>query len=459
MDLYKAKINIKRIIKMLFGEKIQNYTLDYILLWQKVIKLSDKISVKEIDNLELIGNSVAIEFVNKEVIKDERIYLNNLVEIFKILNGHRRKYNIIIVVNNRKLLKQSKLLRYTKNIDLTIIDGQVVYTKEEYLQEEKQLEDLIKFIKLNNLSPYERFLAAYNIVKQFKKYRDCCENPDLSRKLKYILNNEYMVCVGYANLLKNLLDKLDIPSMYITLGIDNTECDEETDIGRHARNIIKIDDVKYNIHGIYTSDATWDNDMENDLYHHHALTFQRKKELSKLETLEKEDLLLDFNNFDDFNDKINYYLRREINNSHKLKYKDKIIYAYRNLFNDILKILIQIDYSKYHELYNKYKYFLNLDYNNLELINIEKKYSEFLMEYANYIIPLSNNEINNRVTIEALKTVKIKIGGYSKRKYQIWETNAIHVNKKMDKDVFPYVYNPEDSRTHCFESKTLKLIK
>ena len=70
--------------------------------------------------------------------------------------------------------------------------------------------ELIEPIKNSNLSPLEKFIAIYNVVKNFKPYKESPDQLEESRYLRYILNNEYMVCVGYAKLLKILCEKVGI---------------------------------------------------------------------------------------------------------------------------------------------------------------------------------------------------------------------------------------------------------
>ena len=271
-----------------------------------VLVLSDKLSSLEIDNLMFINKKSNIHFINRSDVYDEKKFFNNLSNIFMELEQHNRVYNIEIDVRSRELLRESNLLDCIKNINLTINVSNCTYSLDEYLLEEKKLNDLVDSVKRANLSPFEKYLAVYNIVKKFKAYK---ENPDNfwdSRKLKYILDNEYMVCVGYANLLVVLLEKVGISSMVVGSSVDisyddgfTKECICTKFCG-HQRNIVKIDDDKYNIYGIYVVDATWDNNMSIDLYNHAVMTFDRMKEALRLETLEKTDLILDFHNIYDF---------------------------------------------------------------------------------------------------------------------------------------------------------------
>lgn len=450
------------------------------------INIDINISEQEIDKLINSNKEDTIVILpsNKETIIDEKIYLNQLKRIFEILKKHNRTYNIHISIKNRELLKQSGLLNYP-NINLTINNDLYNYTKEEYLKEEEQLETLIKPIKEANLSPYEKYLAIYNLVKQFKPYKENEEDPNQSRYIRYILNNEYIVCVGYSNLLKVLLDKVGIPSIEVSASVDTSKYNDDqknipTFIEGHRRNIIKIDDDKYNIHGYFIVDPTWDNNMEHDLYNNSTSTFDKRKEHHWIERLEKEDLLLDFHNIEEFKEKINHYLKRKINNSSTINplipitspsktNQEKIVNAYISIYKDIMQLLIMLDYPKYKEFYDKYNQKINkmqkesfysrmgfITNFNFSLKEFEELFSEFLTEYALYIIPLSNQKVDIKTTLTAAEEIKQKINKLTQKELQEWKNQTIEDNIIQKEAVFPYIYNPNNPKPNYLESKSSK---
>lgn len=426
---------------------------------------------QDIANFVYINDNavVSISSTNKN---DEIKYVANLLRIFKQLQSHNRQYNISIMINNRELLMKSGILHFS-NINLIIDNDSYDYKKEEFLKEDEKLEQLAGRVRDANLSPYEKYLAVYNIVKQFKPYKENKEEKDKARNLRYILddNNEYIVCVGYAKLLTTLLNKVGIPSYNISVGVDTsydagfTKEDIPTDIVGHQRNIIKIDDDKYNIHGVFVADATWDNDIEYDLYNNSAMTFDRKKEAFRLETLNDVDLLLDFHDFNEFSRKVNFYLKRRIKKSFRSKYNDKIVYEFKDMYEKILKILSCLDYQKYSELYGKYNELVDKvidNYNtskysgrgeNISLKQIETVFNEFLTEYANYIIPLSNQAINKDTLLEALTNVKRQLGSYSEDELKDMSKKIVELNAKVDSKSFPYVYDANNPIPNYLEAR------
>lgn len=467
-------INPKYLSKSVQKKKIIfYYTIEKILQTKRLCLSSIfKITEREINNFIFINKGTQIELSPSAIEKslnysDEIEYFQALSKIFRILETHNRSYDIKIYVQNRELLKQSKILEYCSNINLTIYSDFHNYTIEEYLVEEKQLEKFVISIKESNLSPYEKFLAVYNIVKQFKPYNDHKKDTQAPRRLRNILNNEYIVCVGYAVLLENLLNKVGIPVIVISTSIDTSyedgftqEC-IPTNRNGHSRNIVRIYDDKYNIHGIFVADATWDNTMKYDLYNNAAITFDKKKEAYQLETLTQEDLLLDFHNFEEFNTKINHFLKRKIKETYGQTPEEKIIDGYRKVYDAIMGILIKLDYEKYKELSNKYaKKVEDIMYKRVTSTKeIEKTYSDFLTEYATYIIPLSNEKVKDTVLYQAASTVKKVVDNFTKEELKQWNRETKKINQIAHSIYFPYSYNPKDPRPNYLKTRGKIRIK
>lgn len=426
----------------------------------KKLRINSNHPLDEIENFKYLNNNCEITIAT-QTLNDEPEYLNNLTKIIKILSKHQKTYNIKIEINNRELLKQVDILN-TKNINFTIYNDLYNYNKQEYLKEEIQLDKLIEPIKKANLSPYEKYLAVYNIVKNFKPYKENKKDKNQARYLRYILNNDYIVCVGYSKLLKTLLDKVEIPCTIISLQIDisyddgYTQENKPTELTGHERNIIKIDDNKYNIHGIYIADATWDNNTKYDLYNNSCMTFDKKKEAKRLESLTKEDLLLDFHNFNEFLEKLNYYLKKETKKNTKYyeNFNKCIISAYHNIYHDIMTLLSQIDYNKFKGLYEKYDKILKDNKNNLT--KVEKIYSSFLTEYAMYIIPLSNKTIDQNILLDATVNTKKELHKYNKEYLEILKTVITFDYEDFNNLGFPYKYDPNNKTPGYLETKSGK---
>src|SRR5574344_594968 len=113
-------------------------------------------------------------------------------------------------------------------------------------------------------------MAVYDIVKNYKPYKENSKQLEEYRYLRYILNNDYMLCVGDAKLLTTLLKRGGIKSTDYSTSVDTsydhgyTKEDKPVTLAGHARAMIHIDDDKYHVHGYYIADPTWDNNKKNN---------------------------------------------------------------------------------------------------------------------------------------------------------------------------------------------------
>ncbi len=127
--------------------------------------------------------------------------------------------------------------------------------------------DEINSAKVNgqSLSPFEKFVLAYHFVTN-RVYNEVEEGDDTSksRRLISVLNSDKIVCVGFASLLATVLNRLDIPC--------TTQCIVSYDnnlkgYGNHATCLVRIDDPKYNMNGIYFSDPTGDSAKKRSIFY------------------------------------------------------------------------------------------------------------------------------------------------------------------------------------------------
>ena len=315
-----------------------------------------------------------------------------------------------------------------------------------YLNYEKYLYGLIK--PAINLSPYEKFMYAYNIVKHYKKYQEVDENDDKmnSRKLyKIIDNDEYMVCVGYANLLNDLLVKLGIESVCYSVGVDvgfdkadiNAENvdDLKSVYGGHERIIVNIVDLKYGIDGIYQSDPTWDNVLGEDSYIYSLMTFDEASKTKRY--LYKDKTAYNFlfsKTIKEFYDNVNSFMDYLVrDNTLAIKLDEKR--ARMRVVNDTLDIIRKIDSDFYNYLMNKYKDIEKSDYN---IIN--NYFQDYLYDIGFYIVKKANKPIK----LEQLKTCIEKLYtnyyGLSEDEIKKEVDRTIIFNKERMDRMFPTTY-------------------
>lgn len=116
--------------------------------------------------------------------------------------------------------------------------------------------DIVNNIRQYNLSPIEKIMYVYDIVKQ-RKYKKDNINVRNSCDLDKVLTGDFINCSGYSNLFNAILKCLGIKAMPLA-SISK----------KHQRSIVYVKDEKYNIDGVYVFDPTWDSKTNNDDNHY-----------------------------------------------------------------------------------------------------------------------------------------------------------------------------------------------
>lgn len=121
-------------------------------------------------------------------------------------------------------------------------------SQEKYDNMEKQLNDFITYIKSQNLSPIEQVMVVYDRAKMFES-----AGSDTSlevRQLPDVMANNRAVCAGYTNFFNECMARLGYKNCAIDSYIGNVS---------HMHSLVEINDDKYDIHGIYNFDPTFDS--------------------------------------------------------------------------------------------------------------------------------------------------------------------------------------------------------
>ncbi len=135
------------------------------------------------------------------------------------------------------------------------------FTPEQAIDASRKLStwaDDIKAARINGeeLSPYEKYIYAYEIASQYiYKMGDDQVDGNESRNVVRVLNGDKIVCAGFANLLKELCDRLDIPCRTIISSPIEMEINGKVQTG-HMFCMVEIEDPKYNLSGVMYSDPT-----------------------------------------------------------------------------------------------------------------------------------------------------------------------------------------------------------
>lgn len=145
----------------------------------------------------------------------------------------------------------------------------------------RTMNDFIDKINSLNLSPFEKFLLVHDYVaNRIYKPEDknvFQNNSEESRSFVNVMTKDNIVCVGYAQTVKEFCKHLGIECEYIA-GAPLDEQGLSTNATGHAANIIHIVDEKYGIDGYYFCDACWDSkqsaEQTNRNYFYAALPIQ-----------------------------------------------------------------------------------------------------------------------------------------------------------------------------------------
>lgn len=198
-----------------------------------------------------------------------------IIAILKAIKESNK--NITIVLQTKE--ENVPLLKELKDI----IPGKIFVKFETGFKEEYNIEELIskdqtlqyyadsilnqkdKEGNIKVLSPYEKYIAAYKIVTHFSHYIDSNILAS-SRALYQIINAEdqKIVCVGYSNLLVELLKRVGLTECmeWSVFAAEEAEKREtavnNTKISNHSRVLVHIKDEKYGIDNIFMADPTWD---------------------------------------------------------------------------------------------------------------------------------------------------------------------------------------------------------
>lgn len=233
-------------------------------LMKKVLKYNEN-SINKTTQIQLSDGSVfdikLKENKNIENIKVKTNDVNNIIKLFNILNKQGYKIEKITYdINNKKYynLDFSILESLSHSTNLYFKYGDINYAiYDEFMGLQETIKWTTQIINETNLSPVEKLMFAFDFMKTFKYNESGTEKMD-SREPHRILETGNIVCVGYSSLLGEIINNLDID---IKIGNISVSCyDKEGNFrGGHNRNIVKIDDEKYNINGLFVVDSTWDS--------------------------------------------------------------------------------------------------------------------------------------------------------------------------------------------------------
>lgn len=272
--------NAKIIITTDLNQPYIKVITDYRKIKRTIRNIYKRLQATNINN-ELKDN---IEFIKKFLNFNEQ-ELKELMEKKEVIYIMGRVHNIKAYIENNKQLTNKKIIiaqslkledKITYEINKIFKDYKNVYVRIEGNKEPISISNLnktlniidyiVEDVKKFNFSPLEQIMYVYDKVRnRVYKEEAMNESYSVSRDLTQVLLGNKIVCEGFANEFNAILKKLGFKTSTYTL-LKN-ELVNNKKVG-HIRNMVYINDRKYNIKGIYFFDATWDSKREenNDNY-------------------------------------------------------------------------------------------------------------------------------------------------------------------------------------------------
>lgn len=241
---------------------IDSYNLD-INSMEKLFSLSDGKPKNKVNIKTSNGGKYTIKFLdnNSLDISINSIDVNDVNKFYNYLTNKGYKVNSICYdVQNMKYLDMDLSLyeEVAKGTNLMFDYGLSVNSSfEEFKGLVASLKWYREIINNSNLSPAEKIMFAFDIMKTFS-YNESQVSTNDSRYPHRIIETGNIVCVGYASMLKQILKDMDNNIKMGSFAVDCYDSNGEH-LGGHARSLAEVDDDKYNIHGIFALDATWDS--------------------------------------------------------------------------------------------------------------------------------------------------------------------------------------------------------
>jgi len=185
----------------------------------------------------------------------EQIAFDN--ELLSKINNYVHPYNSFFNMNTK-----------VSSSGEVVVEIQRKYSDEKQEIINKKVEDILKKLKLDNLSTKDKIEMVHNYIIKNSTY----DNDATNGKSKYDSNSAYgnliegySVCSGYSDAMAIFLDILNIPNLKVSS--DN-----------HIWNLVFVDDKWLHL------DLTWD-DTENEKYNNNYFLITKEK-LFKLDSKE-----------------------------------------------------------------------------------------------------------------------------------------------------------------------------
>lgn len=151
----------------------------------------------------------------------------------------------------------------TQGIKFGFEDMDKTWSIKEVENANSKIVDSANKISSLNYSPFEKMLAAYlNVTRRSYLQEDEGDHYSQSRSIYGIFNSEKIVCVGYSELFKAIINEIGDENIKVYSNHVAVSTDNITKDSGHANLIVYVKDEKYGIDGYYYCDPTWDSGHE-----------------------------------------------------------------------------------------------------------------------------------------------------------------------------------------------------
>lgn len=246
-------------------------------------------------------------------------YIQIVAEYVSILSSYGLKPSDIVMAygnDYKKKIFNAKELEHLKGLEsiakqsgvtVGILDYGGFYNLEQVKNANEKIKKVANEIKKSNFTPLEKLLYAYLYVSKFV-YKSETEQEGISksRSVYGVLNGDKIVCAGFAELLKAIIDEVGDKNIRIFENQVGCICKDDDTKGlvfsSHQNVIAVLKDDKYKINGYYYCDPTWDSD-ENELLSYFLIEIKEIKNilnyggiLEMYSTMDKKDKYFDKHN-------------------------------------------------------------------------------------------------------------------------------------------------------------------
>lgn len=254
--------NVKRVKFPTEGELGKLFLEDFIVSYLHDGRIGlDSVEVydRRDDSDSLLSSGIlSITLDSKMVIKNLKIRKLSIKEVSLILEWLKKEKNefldVTLVLENKTNSDIELLEYYLDDFNISIDYGEYIKASyEDFVSMRATIDWYKEIVTVNDLSPFEKLIFAYDIMKTFT-YKEG-DNLEDSRCVPNIIRTGNIVCVGYSKMLEMIINEMGIKSVGISIAPTKDEAG-------HRRVAVKLDDDKYDIHGLFATDATWDRGID-----------------------------------------------------------------------------------------------------------------------------------------------------------------------------------------------------